>query len=84
MTTIGTDDLRRLLDSDLTDAVLVLVEGRLDVVAADDLDSDSHRGAFPVLSREELLAQVDGLPVTDDQLERLAATTGSAVDNLGG
>ncbi|WNV87519.1 hypothetical protein [Umezawaea sp. Da 62-37] len=84
MTTTGTDDLRRLLDSDLRDATLVLVEGRLDVVAADELDSDSYRGAFPVLTREELLARTDGLPVTDDQLERLAATTGSAVDNLGG
>ncbi len=84
MTTTGADDLRRLLDSDLPDAVLVLVEGRLDVVADDRLDSDDYRGAFPVLSREELLAQAGGLPVTDDQLERIAATAGSAVDNLGG
>jgi hypothetical protein len=84
MTTTGADDLRRLLDSDLHDATLVLIEGRLAVVAADELDSDRYRGALPVLTREELLAQTDGLPVTDDQLERLAATTGSAVDNLGG
>lgn len=84
MTTTGADDLRRLLDSDLPDAALVLAEGRLDVVAAERLDSDDYRGAFPVLSREELLAQADGLPVTDDQLEPMAATAGSAVDNLGG
>jgi hypothetical protein len=60
MTTPTTDDLRRLLDSDQPDAVLVLVEGRLDVVAAEDLDSNRYRGAFPVLSREDLLAGVGG------------------------
>jgi hypothetical protein len=37
-----------------------------------------------VLSREELLARSGGLPVTDEQLERIASTVGSAVDNLGG
>jgi hypothetical protein len=84
MTTVSTDDLRRLLDSDLPDAVLVLVEGRLDVVAAGEPDSDHPRGALPVLSREDLLARVGGPSATDDQLERVAATAGSAVDNLGG
>ena len=82
--TIDAEDLRRLLASDLPDAVLALTEGRLDVVLADDLDADDYRGALLVLSREELLARSGGLPVTDEQLERIASTVGSAVDNLGG
>jgi hypothetical protein len=82
--TVEVPDLRRLLDSDLPDASLVLVEGRLDVVQVDDLDADDYRGALLVVSREELLARAGGLPVTDDRLEQIAATVGSAVDNLGG
>jgi 2-polyprenyl-6-methoxyphenol hydroxylase-like FAD-dependent oxidoreductase len=62
--TIDAEDLRRLLASDLPDAVLALTEGRLDVVLADDLDADDYRGALLVLSREELLARSGGLPVT--------------------
>lgn len=81
---LAADDLRRLIDSDLPDASLVLVEGRLDVVKADDLDLDPYRGALLVVSREELLARSGGLPVTDARLDQIAATVGSAVDNLGG
>ncbi|MEV6715159.1 hypothetical protein AB0M48_24350 [Lentzea sp. NPDC051208] len=82
--TIDEDDLRRLLDSGLPDATLVLVEGRTEVVSARDLDTDAFRGALQVTTREDLLARFDGPDVTEPELERIAATLGSTVDNLGG
>ncbi|MCX2946847.1 hypothetical protein [Lentzea sp. NEAU-D7] len=82
--TISEDDLRRLLDSGLPDAALVLVEGRTEVVSAQDLDTDAFRGALRVTTREDLLARFDGTDVTEPELERVAATLGSTVDNLGG
>jgi hypothetical protein len=82
--TVNEDDLRRLLDSGLPDATLVLVEGRTEVVAAQDLGTDAFRGALQVTTREELLAHFDGADVTEPELERIAATLGSTVDNLGG
>ncbi|SDK00921.1 hypothetical protein SAMN04488074_10418 [Lentzea albidocapillata subsp. violacea] len=82
--TISTEDLRRLLDSDLPDATLVLVEGRAEVVTAQDLDTDAFRGALQVMTREDLRARLDGPDVTEPELKRIAATLGSAVDNIGG
>jgi hypothetical protein len=82
--TIDEDDLRRLLDSDLPDATLVLVEGRTEVVTALDLDTDAFRGALKVTTREDLRASLDGPDVTEPELKRIAATLGSTVDNLGG
>lgn len=82
--TISTEDLRRLLDADLPDATLVLVEGRAEIVMAQDLDTDAFRGALQVMTREDLRARVDGPDVTEPELERIAATLRSAVDNIGG
>ncbi|RDI34668.1 hypothetical protein [Lentzea flaviverrucosa] len=82
--TINDDDLRRLLDSDLPDATLVLVEGRAEVVAARDLDTDEFRGALQVTTREDLRSRFAGPDVTGPELRWIAATLGSTVDNLGG
>jgi hypothetical protein len=48
--TIVTDDVRRLLQSDRPDSVLVLVEGRTEVIGASQLASEQYRGALEVVS----------------------------------
>jgi hypothetical protein len=84
-TTLRPDDLRHLLDSSLPDPRLVLVEGRLKVVTADDLDTEPYRGALLVVSRDELLVRTGGRPdLSDRELEQLAATLSVPVDELGG
>jgi hypothetical protein len=56
--TISTDDVRRLLKSDEPDSVLVLVEGRTEVIAARRLASEAYRGALEVVSRDELVKRL--------------------------
>jgi hypothetical protein len=82
--TVKARDLRALLTSDLPDPNLVLVEGRLEVVQVDDLDTDRFRGAMLLLSRDELLARGVDEESPDAELERQAATISTAVDELGG
>ncbi|WP_367131424.1 hypothetical protein [Saccharothrix sp. HUAS TT1] len=82
--TVEASDLRELLTSDLPDPNLVLVEGRLEVVKVDDLDTDDYRGAMLLLSRAELLARGVDETSTDDELERQAAAVSTAVNELGG
>ncbi|MGW4213512.1 hypothetical protein ACWEIJ_36385 [Lentzea sp. NPDC004789] len=77
---VPVDDLKRLLQSDRPDATLVLVEGRY--VVADRVEVAS--GALPVVTREELLERLGGRPITDRDLDEVAATLSSAVDNRGG
>ena len=52
--TISTDDVRALLAADEADAVLVLVEGRTEVIGAGQLASEPYRGALEVITREDL------------------------------
>jgi hypothetical protein len=82
--TVKASDLRELLTSDLPDPNLVLIEGRLEVVQVDDLDTDRFRGAMLLVSRAELLARGVDETSSDDELERQAATVSTAVDELGG
>ncbi len=70
-------DLRRLLESRLPDPVLVLVGGRIEVVAG---GSDG----LELISREEFLRREGRTGFTDAELAQRAATLSSAVDNLGG
>ncbi|MEV0675068.1 hypothetical protein AB0I60_00955 [Actinosynnema sp. NPDC050436] len=77
-------DLRRLLDSDLPDAALVLVADRLEVVMQEDLDADRYRGATLVVSRDELLCRTGGLPVTEDRLAQTAQVLSGALDRTPG
>jgi hypothetical protein len=71
-------DLRRLLDSDLPDPTLVLVRGRVEVVAAGD------RQGLDVISRKELLRRADQTEFTDAELDQQAAALSAALDTLGG
>ncbi|MEU4444434.1 hypothetical protein AB0K14_11675 [Actinosynnema sp. NPDC050801] len=82
--TVKARDLRELLTSDLPDPNLVLIEGRLEIVQVDDLDTDRFRGAMLLLSRAELLARGVDENSPDQELERQAAAVSTAVDELGG
>ncbi|ONI85653.1 hypothetical protein ALI22I_28205 [Saccharothrix sp. ALI-22-I] len=82
--TVKARHLRELLDSDLPDPNLVLIEGRLEVIPVDDLDTDRFRGALLLVSRSELLARGVDEDSSDEDLERQAATISTAVNELGG
>jgi hypothetical protein len=73
-------DLRRLLDSELPDPVLVLHEGRAEVVAA----NDRERAGLEIISRAELRRRAGRTSFTDAELEQHAAHLATAVNNLGG
>jgi hypothetical protein len=81
--TISTDDVRRLFRSDEADSVLVLVEGRTDVIAASRLASEEYRGALEVISRDELVKRVGDTP-SDHELAEQAALLDITVNELGG
>jgi vacuolar-type H+-ATPase subunit C/Vma6 len=81
--TISTDDVRRLRDSDDADAVLVLVEGRTEVIRTGQLTSEQYRGALEVISRDDLTKRLGESPSEHDLAEQ-AALLDSAVNELGG
>jgi hypothetical protein len=81
--TISTDDVRRLRDSDDADAVLVLVEGRTEVIRTGQLASEQYRGALEVISRDDLTKRLGESPSEHDLAEQ-AALLDSAVNELGG
>jgi hypothetical protein len=81
--TISIDDVRRLLQSDEQDSVLVLVEGRTEVIGAGRLASEQYRGALEVISRDDLVKRVGDAPSEHDLAEQ-AALLDSAISELGG
>ena len=81
--TISTDDVRRLLQSEQPDSVLVLVEGRTEVIGAGQLASEQYRGALEVVSRDDLAKRLGDGPSEHDLAEQ-AALLDTAVDELGG
>ena len=80
---ITADNVRRLLASE-TDAVLVLVEGRIDVIDPAALDTDEYRGALQVITRDELIEQAGGEELSDRELIEQAVALDMAVAELGG
>jgi hypothetical protein len=64
--------------------VLVLVEGRIDVVDPDALDTDAYRGALQVITRAELVEQAGGEQLSDRELVEQAAALDAAVSEIGG
>jgi hypothetical protein len=80
---ITADNVRRLLASEM-DAVLVLVEGRIDVVDPAALDTDEYRGALQVITRDELIEQAGGEQLSDRELLEQAVALDMAVAELGG
>jgi hypothetical protein len=81
--TISIDDVRRLLQSDEPDSVLVLVEGRTEVIGAGRLASEQYRGALEVISRDDLMKRLGDAPSEHDVAEQ-AALLDTAVSELGG
>ena len=80
---ITPENVRRLLESD-SDAVLVLIEGRTEVIGPDALESDDYRGALRVITRAELVAQIGGDALSDRELSEQAAALETAIAELGG
>lgn len=83
MSTIDVSDVRRLLDSDQEDAVLVLREGAPHVIPSAEQDSPDYRGTLFLTSRRALLDQA-GEPESEPELERLATMLSEMADRLGG
>ncbi|MEV0695946.1 hypothetical protein [Streptomyces sp. NPDC050388] len=75
--------LRKLLDAPRDDTVLLLVEGRAQVVEQSALDSDQWHGAAVLLSRAELVERLGTSSPTGEDVARLAASLQDAVDKLG-
>ncbi len=80
---ITRDDVRHLLEGD-SDSVLVLGEGRTEVVEPAALDTDDYRGALQVITRAELVEQAGSEQLSDRELVEQAALLETAVAELGG
>jgi hypothetical protein len=80
---VSIDDVRRLLQADEPDSVLVLVEGRMEVIGASELASEQYRGALEVVARDELVKRLGDSPSEHDLAEQ-AAQLDTAVSELGG
>lgn len=74
---VRADDLRLLLDSTLDNPLLVLHEGRVEVVAGED------RRGLEVVSREDFVRTAGKAEFSDQELERQAVALSATVGNLG-
>jgi hypothetical protein len=81
--TISSEDVRRLLQADQPDSMLVLVEGRTEVIGSGQLASDQYRGALEVISRDDLEKRLGNEPSEHDVAEQ-AAQLDAAVSEMGG
>ena len=79
---ITAENVRQLLASE-TDAVLILVEGRIHVVDPAALDTDEYRGALQVITRDELIERVGSEPLSDHELVEQADVLDMTVAELG-
>jgi len=81
---ISADDVRRLLEHDDPEAVLVLIEGRIEVISPRQTDSPEYRGALQVISRDDLLQRIGAQDLSDRVIEEQAAILETTVAELGG
>jgi hypothetical protein len=81
---ISADDVRQLLQDENQDAVLVLIEGRTEVIGKGDADSPPYRGALEVISRDDLLQRIGGADLSDRVIEEQASILDATVSELGG
>ncbi|NKY96130.1 hypothetical protein [Nocardiopsis alborubida] len=84
MEIVRAEHVARLLSTEDGDPVLVVHEGRADVVEEADLDDPSHAGALRVIGRADLLAERGGARPGPEETEALARRLDTAVRSLGG
>ncbi|WP_268221203.1 hypothetical protein [Streptomyces sp. EMB24] len=75
--------VRGLLDAPSDDTVLVLLEGRAQVVEQAALNSEQYHGAAVLISRAELVEQLGTQSPAEGDVTRLSASLQNAVDKLG-
>jgi hypothetical protein len=80
---ISVDDVRQLLQAEGKDAVLVLIEGRTEVISGGQLESDRYRGALEIVSRDNLVSRI-GTEPSERELAEQASTLDAEVSELGG
>ncbi|EFG79100.1 hypothetical protein HMPREF0591_0997 [Mycobacterium parascrofulaceum ATCC BAA-614] len=81
--TVSADDVRRLLDSHDERAVLVAIEGRVDVASPAELDTADYRGALQIATRQEVLERAGGAQLSERELAEQAEELDTALRNLG-
>ncbi|WP_199828849.1 hypothetical protein [Streptomyces sp. NRRL B-24085] len=77
------DHVRELLAARGDSATLVLLEGRAQVIAAAERDTDLYAGALDIISGEELARRIGTDSPTEGELDVLAGTLNTMVANLG-
>jgi hypothetical protein len=80
---VSAEDVRRLLERDDDEAVLVAIEGRIDVVSAAELESPDYRGALQIATRQEMLERTEGAQLSERELAEQAEELDTALRNLG-
>jgi hypothetical protein len=85
---VGADDVRRLLADGDPAATLVAIEGRIEVVSPQELESSDYRGALQLATRQELLQRIGNqtgdAELSDRELAEQAEDLDAALRNLGG
>jgi hypothetical protein len=81
---VRAEHVARLLSTENGDPVLVVHEGRADVVEAADLDDPRYAGALRVIGRADLLSERGGGEPGPEEAEALARRLDTAVRGLGG
>jgi hypothetical protein len=77
------DHVRELLTARQDAPTLVVLEGRAQVIAAEDVTAGRYAGAIEVMSGEELARQVGPDAPSEQDLDALAATLNTMVSKLG-
>ena len=80
---IAPEDVRGLLQSEERNPVLVVIEGRVEVIGAGRLASPDYRGALEVASRDDLVQRIGENP-SEREIDEQAAQLDTAVSELGG
>ena len=81
--TITIDHVHALLQQPSDNAVLGLVEGRVEAIDPDQLATDDYAGALEVISRRDLAERL-GTDPTDEALAQQAGALTASVQQLGG
>jgi hypothetical protein len=83
VSTVDVATVRRLLESDDEDPVVVLLRGKPLVIAAREQDSEEYRGALLVASRRGVLDQTGDPGDSEPELARIATILSDMADRLG-